>query len=80
MYVAVTVAFWSVLTPEVEAAKVAVVEPGATVTDGGTVRFALLLPSDTDNPVAGAAASNVTVQVEEPLPWRDDGLQDMDSK
>jgi hypothetical protein len=78
-YVAVTVAFWSVPTPELVAVKVAVVKPGATMTDEGTVRLGLLLDIDIAAPPAGAAESRLTVQVEDPFACRDVGAQDNDN-
>jgi hypothetical protein len=45
------------------ALKVAVVAPVATVTDTGTLSKALLLPSVTLDPPAGAVWVRVTVQV-----------------
>jgi hypothetical protein len=68
-----------VVTPGVVAAKVAVVDPEAIVTDAGTVRLGLLLASNTDIPATGAAAFRVTVQVEVPFPCREDGLQESDT-
>ena len=52
-----------VMVPAV-AVNVFVVAPAATVTEAGTVRRLLLLVSETVAPPAGAAADNVTVQVE----------------
>ena len=45
------------------ALKVAVVAPAATVTDAGTVSEALMLPSVTAAPPAGAVWASVTVHV-----------------
>jgi hypothetical protein len=65
LIVAVTVAVWFVVT-DVPAApvKFAVVAPDATVTEAGTVNAALFEASATNDPPAGAACANVTVQVE----------------
>src|SRR5262245_60937612 len=71
--VAVRVAFWSATTPPARAVKLAAVEPAATVTDVGTVRLELLLARLTDAPLAGAAESSVTTQLEEAGPCRDAG-------
>ncbi len=61
---AVTVAFWLLaMEAAVEALKIAVVAPAATVTDAGTVSEVLLLASVTLDPPAGAAWVSVTVQV-----------------
>ena len=79
LYVAVTVALWSVAAPGLVAVKFAAVNPDATVTDGGTVRLGLLLDSDTATPAAGEAAFKVTVQVADALPCREAGLQDSDT-
>jgi hypothetical protein len=57
-----------------------VVEPEAMVTDAGTVRLGLSLASDISNPPAGTAVSTVTAQVEDPFPWREEGVHDSDSK
>ena len=80
MYVAVTVAFWFVVTPGLDAAKLPVVKPGATVTEPGTVRLGLLLDREMANPPAGAALSIVAVQVDDADPCREEGLQDKESK
>ena len=61
--VAVMVAFWLTLSAPVVAAKVAVVEPAATVTVAGTLRKVLVLESATEAPPLGAARLSVTVQV-----------------
>ena len=53
--VAVTVALPLVLRVPVVAAKVADMEPAATVTEAGTVRAALELESVTEEPPVGAA-------------------------
>jgi hypothetical protein len=68
-----------VATPAVVAVNVAVVEPEAMVTDAGTVRLGLLLVSDTGIPAVGAAAFKVAVQLDVPLPCKEDGLQESDS-
>ena len=62
------------------AVKDPMVEPEAMVTDAGTVRLGLSLASDIGSPPAGAALSTVTVQVEDPLPWIEEGAHDRDSK
>jgi len=51
-----------------------VVAPAVTVADAGTVSEALLLPSVTLDPLAGAAAFSVTVQVAAALALRPPGL------
>jgi hypothetical protein len=62
--VAVTVAFWSLgILPSAVALNVAIVVPESTVTDVGTVRRGLLLPSVTLAPPERAARPRVTVQV-----------------
>jgi hypothetical protein len=61
------------------AVKVPVVEPEPTVTDAGTVRLGLLLESDTGRPAAGAGVFIVAVQLDDPLPWREEGTQATDS-
>ena len=58
---AVTIAFWVALTCAAVAVKPADVSPTPTVTLAGTVKFALLLESGTENPPLGAAAVSVTV-------------------
>jgi hypothetical protein len=72
--VAVTIAFWLLLTVPEVAVKVAVLWPDATVTLAGTVSTALLLVSET---VAALAAAwlNVTVQVLDALLPRAEGAQ-----
>ena len=57
------------------ALKVAVVTPGATVTDAGTVSRALLVASVTLDPFVGAVAVSVTVHVPAALCPRLAGLQ-----
>lgn len=57
------------------ALKVVVVAPADTVADAGTLSMALLLDSETVTPPAGAAADNVTVQVEVPLLPKVEGVQ-----
>lgn len=49
------------------AVNVPTMAPAATVTEAGTVKFALLLVSVTTSPPAGAVAESVTVQVDVPL-------------
>jgi hypothetical protein len=79
LYAAVMIAFWSVVTPGLVAAKVPIVELAGTVIDGGTVSLVLLLDSDIVSPPAGAAASRVTVQVDDPVPCSEVGVQVSDS-
>jgi hypothetical protein len=64
----------AILAPAV-ALKVAVVTPAATVIDAGTVSSALLLPSVTVEPPAGAVCVKVTVHVLTALGPRLVGLQ-----
>ena len=75
--VAVTVAFWLLLTVPEVAVKVAVLWPVATVTLAGTVSNPLLLASDT---VAALVAAwfNVAVQVLDALLDRVEGAQASD--
>jgi hypothetical protein len=56
--------------------KVALVTPAGTVTVAGTVVALELAESDTDAPLAGAAALNVTVPVEELPPATLGGLSE----
>ncbi len=63
------------MTVPAVAAKVAVVAAAVTVTLAGTVRLALLLIKATVAPPEGAAPLKVTVQVLEPGPVREAGLQ-----
>jgi hypothetical protein len=63
LYVALTVAFWSLAMPAVVVLNVAEVKPAATVTEAGTVSMLLVFVSDTAAPPAGAAFVSVTVQV-----------------
>ena len=65
---AVRVAVCAVLTEEIVAVKLAVVEPAATVTEAGTVTDELLLARLTVNPPVAAAAFSVTVQLSVPAP------------
>jgi hypothetical protein len=64
LYVAVTVALWSLAIVPAVALKVADREPAATVTDAGTVNAALLSEIAIAAPPAGAAFESVTVQTE----------------
>ncbi len=75
--VAVTVAFWLLLTVPDVAVKVAVLWPKATVTLAGTVSNALLLASETVAALV-AALFNVTVQVLDALLPRVAGAQATD--
>jgi hypothetical protein len=59
---AVTTPLWLALTCAPVAVKLAEVCPAVTVTLEGTVRFALLLESETGNPPAGAVPFKETVQ------------------
>ena len=63
LYVAVTVALWSLGMAVVAALNVAVVAAAATVTDTGTVRVVLVFVSVTNAPPVGAVLVSVTVQV-----------------
>lgn len=72
--VAVTMAFWLLLTAPEVAVKVALLWPNATVTLAGTVSNPLLLASAT-LAVLRAALFNVTVQVLDALLPRVDGMQ-----
>jgi hypothetical protein len=72
--VAVTVAFWLLLTVPEVAVKVALLWPDATTTLAGTVSDALLLASATVAALA-AALFNVTVQVLEALLPSVEGVQ-----
>jgi len=65
------------VTVLVDTAKVAVVLPGATVTDAGTLAAPLLLESETDAPPAGAARLRVTVPVAEVPPMTLEGLTEI---
>ena len=73
--VAVTVAFWLLLTVPEVAAKVALLRPDATVTLAGTVSKPLLLASEMVAALV-AALFNVTVQVLDALLPRVEGPQD----
>ena len=73
---AVTVAFWPVLTLAAVAMKVPVPDPAGTVTDAGTVRLVLLLLSATAAPPVLAAALKVTEQVDVPGVLRVAGVHD----
>lgn len=57
------------------AAKLALVEPDATVTLAGTETFELLLESVTANPAVAAGPDNDTVQVDDPGEFTADGEQ-----
>ena len=72
--VAVTVAFWLLLTLPEAAVKVAVLWPNATVTLAGTVSNPVLLASETVAALR-AALFNVTVQVLDALLPRVEGAQ-----
>ena len=56
------------LTAEIVAVKLAVVEPAATVTKAGTTTEELLLARETESPFEPAAVFNVTEQVSAPDP------------
>jgi hypothetical protein len=64
-----------VLTAEAVAVKLAVVAPGATVTEAGTVKAELLLVRFTLKPAPVAAAFTATVQASTPAPVNDPLLQ-----
>jgi hypothetical protein len=72
---AVSVTVVEALTEETVAAKLAVVAPGATVTEAGTTIAALLLARPTVNPPVVAATFSVTVQLSVPAPAKDPLLQ-----
>lgn len=74
--VAVNVAVWAVLTAETFAVNPALVEPEATVTEGGTVAAALLLDRLIVNPPLWAAAVSVRVQESVAVPVIDPLLHD----
>jgi hypothetical protein len=63
---AVTVAVSFIITDAAVIEKVAVVAPGATVTDPGTLKAVLLSETDTAAPAEGAAPDTVTVQADVP--------------
>jgi len=73
--VAVTTAVPLVVMVAAEATKVAVEAPAATVTEAGAVTKVLLSERATIAPPAGAEASKRTVQVAEPLPRIEVGVQ-----
>ena len=72
---AVICALVSVLTVAAVAVNTALAAPEATVTEAGTVTFALLLDRLTGSPPTEAAAVNFTVQLLVPAPVSDAGLQ-----
>jgi hypothetical protein len=74
LYVAVTVAFWSLGMAVVVALNVAVDAAAATVTVAGTVSVVLVFVSVTNAPPAGATLVSVTVQVLEAFGPRFAGL------
>jgi hypothetical protein len=78
LYVAVTVALWSLGMAVVAALNVAVVAAAATVTDTGTVRVVLVFVNVTNAPPVGAALVNAIVQVLEAFCPRPVGLQESD--
>lgn len=65
---AVTVTLVGVVTADVDAVKLAVLEPAGTVTKGGTARLALLENRLTASPPAGALADRVTVALVDESP------------
>ena len=73
--VAVIVADWLLATAPAVALNTAEVAPAATITDGGTIKAALLLVNSTALPPAGAAWFSVTVQLLEADGPRVAGLQ-----
>lgn len=70
---AVMVAVVEVVTAVVVTVKVAVVAPAATVTLAGVTALVLLDDRATTDPPDGAAASSVTVPVDDEPPWTDVG-------
>ena len=78
LYVAVTVALWSLGMAVVAALNVAVAAAAATVTDTGTVRVVLVFVNVTNAPPVGAALVNITVQVLEAFCPRLVGLHESD--
>lgn len=66
--VAVRVTVCDAVTAETVAAKDALVDPEATVTDAGTATALLLLARFTTTPALGAAAESFTVQLSLPAP------------
>ena len=72
--VAVTTAFWSLVTAAAVVVKEALAEPFGTVTEAGTVSLALFELKVTVV-AEEAAADRVTVQEDEPAPVRLEGLQ-----
>jgi hypothetical protein len=71
----VTIALWLVPSGAVMAAKLADLEPAAMVTEAGNVSAALELESVTEEPPAGAAWFNVTMQVLTELRRKLEGAQ-----
>src|SRR5579871_6275243 len=69
------VALWVLITLAAVTVKLAEVDPLATVTDDGSVKFVLLLLSVTAEPPLGAAPLKLTVQVEVAGVVIVDGLQ-----
>ncbi len=76
LYVAVTVALWSLLTVPVVALNVFEVDPAATVADAGTANVGFVFANVTTAPPVGAALVKVTVQVLVPFGPRLLGLHD----
>jgi len=72
---AVSAAVLSVVTVDIEAAKLALVAPAVTVTDTGIETIALLSVRATTAPPTGADAFKVTAQVAVPLPVTVEGVQ-----
>ena len=73
---AVITAVWLEVKLPAVAVNVAVLAPATTVTVGGTLRVAVLLPMLTTVPLLGAAWVKVTVQVVVPPELTDDGVHD----
>jgi hypothetical protein len=73
--VAVSFTFCEAVTAEMVAEKLALLAPEATVTEAGTDTALLLLESFTLNPVLGADAVSVTVQLSVPAPTIEELVQ-----
>jgi hypothetical protein len=74
LYLAEIVDVLVVVTTTVVTVIVAVVDPAGTVTEEGTVAYALLLDSVTTAPAEGAGPVSVTVPVDDVPPLTEDGL------
>jgi hypothetical protein len=73
--VAVIAAVVSTVTPEALAVKAAVDAPAATIIEAGVLSEARLADRVTTDPPAGAGMVKVIVQVADPVPEKEDGLQ-----